>query len=466
METKRLGVVILAAGAGTRMRSALPKVLHPVCGRPLVEHVIGTAQQIGADEVVLVLGPDTIDRVREQYGDAYAYAVQEQRLGTGHAVLQARSLLEGAVERVLILYGADPLMTVASIRTLLAELDRPGVKGAITTFKPDDLKGFGRIVRGSNGQVEAIVEEREAMPDQLLIAEVNQGVAAYDAAWLWSHLDRLQPSRANGELYLTDLVAMAIEEHGPGAIAAYCLADPDEALGVNNRWELARVERVMRQRILYDLMLAGVTIMDPAHTYVDAEVCIGEDTVLLPGTILKGTTTIGRGCEIGPNSVIEDSAIGDGCRVTASFLERAVMEDGSNVGPMSHLRPGAHLGPGAHVGNFGEMKSSTLGAGAKMGHVSYLGDTQVGPKANIGAGTITANYDGRRKHATTIGAGAFIGSDTILRAPVEIGEQAVTGAGSVVTRDVPAGALAVGVPARIRRARSETGATNEESATT
>lgn len=448
------------------MRSALPKVLHPVCGRPLVEHVIGTAQQIGADEVVLVLGPDTIDRVREQYGDAYAYVVQEQRRGTGHAVLQARSLLEAAVERVLILYGADPLMTVASIETLLAELDRPGVIGAITTFKPEELKGFGRIVRGSNGQVEAIVEEREATSEQLSIGEVNQGVAAYDAAWLWSHLDLLQPSQAKGELYLTDLVAIAIEEQGSGAIAAYCLPDPDEALGVNNRWELAKVERVMRQRILYDLMLSGVTIMDPSHTYVDAGVCIGEDTVLLPGTMLKGTTTIGRNCEIGPNSVIEDSAIGNGCRVTASFLERAVMEDGSNIGPMSHLRPGAHLGPGAHVGNFGEMKSSTLGAGAKMGHFSYLGDAQVGPQANIGAGTITANYDGRKKYPTTIGAGAFIGSDTILRAPVEIGEQAVTGAGSVVTRNVPAGALAVGVPARIRRTLSDTGATNEESAKT
>jgi bifunctional UDP-N-acetylglucosamine pyrophosphorylase/glucosamine-1-phosphate N-acetyltransferase len=206
--------------------------------------------------------------------------------------------------------------------------------------------------------------------------------------------------------------------------------------------------------------------MDPSHTYVDAGVNIGQDTVLLPGTMLKGTTTIGQNCEIGPNSVIEDSAIGNGCRVTASFLERAVMEDGSNIGPMSHLRPGAHLGPGVHVGNFGEIKSSSLGEGAKMGHFSYLGNATVGSNVNIGAGTITANYDGRRKHQTTIGAGAFIGSDTILRAPVEIGEQATTGAGSVVTKNVPAGALAVGIPARIRRAPGQAGNNNEEEPTT
>ncbi|HZG67806.1 MAG TPA: bifunctional UDP-N-acetylglucosamine diphosphorylase/glucosamine-1-phosphate N-acetyltransferase GlmU [Herpetosiphonaceae bacterium] len=452
MQTKRLGVVILAAGEGTRMRSSLPKVLHPVCGRPLVEHVINTAQQLGAQEVVLVLGPDTVERMRQQYGDSYAYAIQEQRLGTGHAVLQARPLLEGRVERVLVLYGADPLMTVDSIKGLLAQLDRPGVVGAITTFVAPDVTGFGRIVRDSGGEVAEIVEEREATPEQLRIAEVNQGVVAYHAGWLWPHLDQIKPSRAKGELYLTDLVAMAITEGRPGAIAAHRLADPDEALGVNNRWELAKVEHVMRRRILHDLMLAGVTIMDPEHTYVDAGVCVGQDTVLLPGTMLKGTTTIGESCEIGPNSVIEDSAIGNGCRVTASFLERAVMEDGSNVGPMSHLRPGAHLGPGVHVGNFGEINRSSLGAGTKMGHFSYVGDAQVGSGVNIGAGTVTANYDGRHKHRTRIGAGAFIGSDSILRAPVEIGEGARTGAGSVVTKDVPDGALAVGVPARIRRA--------------
>ena len=457
MHTQRLGVVILAAGPGTRMRSSLPKVLHPLCGRPLVEHVLETTREIGAAETVLVLAPETVDRLREQYGDGYGYALQAERRGTGDALRQARPLLEGAVDRVLVLYGADPLMRAESMRALLAELDRPGVVGAITTFTAGDPTGYGRIVRDNAGEVAAIVEERDASPEQRRITEANQGVVAYDAAWLWPHLDLLEPSPVKGEYYLTDLVAMAVGEAGAGSIASFHLADPTEAWGINDRWELAQAEAVMRERILKALMCAGVTVTDPAHTYVDVGVAIGQDTVLLPGTMLKGTTTIGDRCVIGPYSVIEDSAIGNGCRVTASFLDRAVMEDGSNIGPMSHLRPGAHLGPGVHIGNFAEVNRSSLGAGTKMGHFSYMGDAQVGENTNIGAGTITANYDGRHKHPTIIGPRAFIGSDTILRAPVTVGEEARTGAGSVVTKDIPAGALAVGVPARVIRRAPEDG---------
>ena len=451
MNDDRLGVVILAAGAGTRMRSKLPKVLHPLCGRPLVEHVLETSRQLGAAETVLVVAPDTVAPLSERFGTSISYAVQAERRGTGHAVMQARSWIEGAVDRVLVLYGADPLMRLDSMQSLLAELDRPGVVGAITTFIASPPTGYGRIIRDEAGAVCGIVEERDASPEQRLITEVNQGVAVYRADWLWQHLDRLQPSPVKGEYYLTDLVGMAVAEAGPGAIGSLRLADPTEALGINDRRELAQAEAIMRSRILDALMLAGVTVVDPATTYVDAGVCVGRDTILLPGTIVRGTTTIGEDCEIGPYSVIEDCAIGNRCRVTASHLERAVMEDESNIGPMSHLRPGAHLGPGVHVGNFGEINRSSLGAGSKMGHFSYLGDTQVGEHANIGAGTITANYDGKRKHPTTIGARAFIGSDTILRAPVSIGTEARTGAGSVVTKDVPDGALAVGVPARVIR---------------
>lgn len=434
------------------MRSALPKVLHPICGRPLVEHVVETGRQLGAAETALVLSPDTLEQLRDHFGDAYRYAVQAERKGTGHALMQARPLLEGRVDRVLVLYGADPLMQVASVEALLAALDAPGVKLAITTFIANPPTGYGRIVRDEAEQVVAIVEERDATPAQRAIVEVNQGVVAYDAAWLWRRLDLLQPSPVKGEYYLTDLVALAVAEDGPGAVASYLLADPSEALGVNNRWELAQAEAVMRERILRSLMEAGVSVVDPAHTYVDVGVVVGPDSVLLPGTMLKGTTKIGERCIVGPYSVIEDSTIGNDCRVTASYLERAVMEDRSNIGPMSHLRPGAHLGPGVHVGNFGEINRSTLAAGTKMGHFSYVGDAQVGENVNIGAGTITANYDGRHKHPTTIGPDAFIGSDTILRAPVNIGANARTGAGSVVTKDVADGMLAVGVPARaIRR---------------
>ncbi len=452
MKDTRLGVVILAAGEGTRMRSAVPKVLHSLCGRPLVEHVIETARQLGAAKTVLVLAPETVERMREQLGDEYGYAVQAERKGTGHALMQARPLLEGEVDRVLVLYGADPLMRVASVAALLDEMDQANAKGAITTFVADPPTGYGRIVRDEAGHVQEIVEERDAAPEQHGITEVNQGVAVYDAAWLWPHLDLLRPSPVKGEYYLTDLVAMAVREAGPGAIVSFRLADPTEALGINDRWELAQAEAVMRLRILRTLMEAGVTVTDPPHTYVDVGVLVGQDSVLLPGTMLTGDTTIGERCVIGPNSVIEDSAIGNDCRVTASFVERAVMEDRSNIGPMSHLRPGAHLGPGVHVGNFGEINRSTLGGGTKMGHFSYVGDANVGKNVNIGAGTITANYDGRNKYSTTIGDRAFIGSDTILRAPVTIGMEARTGAGSVVTKDVADGMLAVGVPARtIRR---------------
>ncbi len=461
MKHDRLGVVVLAAGEGLRMRSELPKVLHPLCGRPLVEHVLELARATGTAETVLVLAPETVDPLRDRLGDSYHYAVQAERRGTGHALMQARPLLEGAVDRVLVLYGADPLMRPESVQALLAELHEQRAVVAITTFRADPPTGYGRIIRDAAGQVAAIVEERDASPEQRTVTEVNQGVVAYDAAWLWPHLDRLRPSPVKGEYYLTDLVAMAVAELGTGSVVAHRLADATEAWGVNDRWELAQAERVMRERILRRLMEAGVTVVDPAHTYVDAGVAVGQDCVLLPGTMIKGTTTIGRRCVIGPNSVIEDSAIGDECRVKASFVERAVMEDGSDCGPMAHLRPGAHLGSGVHVGNFAEVNRSSLGAGTKMGHFSYIGDAQTGENVNIGAGTITANFGdrraapGQRKHKTTIGDGAMIGSDTMLVAPVNVGTGARTGAGAVVTKDVPDGTLAVGVPAKVIRRSGE-----------
>ncbi len=455
MNAERLGVVVLAAGDGTRMKSATPKVLHSICGKALVEHVLDLAAAVEATRTALVLAPDTVAPLSERWGDRYAYVVQAERRGTGHALQQARPALDGTVERVLVLYGADPLMRRQSVQRLLDALDAPGVVGAIAAFRPERPSGYGRILRDSEQRVAGIVEQRDATPEQLRIGECNQGVAAYRADWLWPQLEALQPSPVKQEYYLTDLVAMAVQQLGPGAIEAVVLDDPSEALGVNDRVELAEAQAVMQARILEQHMRAGVTIVDPRNTYIDAQVAIGADTTVLPGTMLRGATTIGRGCTIGPYSVIENSTIGDGCRVKASYMEGARMDDGADMGPLSHVRPGSHIGPGVHIGNFAELNRSTLEAGVKQGHFSYIGDAVVGSGANIGAGTITANFGQKRaepdrsKHATTIGSDAKIGSDTILVAPVSVGAAAVTGAGAVVTRDVPPGATVVGVPARV-----------------
>ncbi|MBM7842079.1 bifunctional UDP-N-acetylglucosamine diphosphorylase/glucosamine-1-phosphate N-acetyltransferase GlmU [Herpetosiphon giganteus] len=457
-----LGVVVLAAGQGTRMRSSLPKVLHPVAGLPLVEHVTRLADAVGAQQIVLVVSEDTLAPISAAFGHRYRYVVQHERLGTGHAVAQARAELEGKVDEVLVLYGADPLMRHESLLELLAVRRTSNAKAAIVTFQADPPTGYGRIVRDEHGAVQAIVEERNASPEQRRITEVNQGVALYDGAWLWNALDQVQPNSLNGEYYLTDLVEIGLREQGAGAIAAIQLRDPDEALGVNDRIQLAQVGAILNARKLRALMLAGVSIVDPTSTFVDQDVQIGIDTTLLPGTILKGRTTIGANCTIGPNSLIEDSQIGEHCKISYSVVEQARMELGANIGPYGHLRRGAHLMEHVHMGNFGEVKNATLGPGTKMGHFSYIGDATIGENVNIGAGTITCNFtaDGK-KHRTEIGANAFIGSDSMLRAPVKIGEGAITGAGSVVTKDIPDGGVAVGMPARVIRHRKLEQSENE-----
>ncbi len=312
------------------------------------------------------------------------------------------------------------------------------------TVTRDDPQGFGRIVRDESGEIAAIVEEPDCTPEQLAIRELNPGVYCFDAAWLWDNLSKLAVS-SKGEYYLTDMVGLGVQQ---GKRIVSLDAPPDDLNGVNTRVHLAEATAALRQRILERHMMNGVTIVDPGSTLIDDAVSIGQDTVILPGTILQGATTIGLDASIGPNSQIVDSEIGDNCRVTYSVIEQAIMERGSEIGPFGHLRKGAHLGEGAHMGNFGEVKNSYLSPGVKMGHFSYLGDTTVEADVNIGAGTITCNYDGRQKHPTHIGAGAFIGSGTMLVAPLDIGEGAETGAGSVVTRDVAPRQLVYGVPAK------------------
>ena len=440
-----LSIVILAAGKGTRFKSDLPKVLHPVAGRPMVEYVVESGRALDPRVLALVVG-EGAELVRRAVGEGVTYVTQDQQLGTGHAVQQAQSLVAGQAEQVLVLYGDTPLVQPETLRQMLDHHRAEGAAVTLLTFRPQDPAGYGRIVRETTtGRVLAIVERDEATPEQRAIGEVNSGILCFEDEWLWPHLEQVE-RRPGGEIYLTDLVAMARDEGR--TVAALQAADALEVIGVDHRLKLAQAETQKRRRINEALMYSGVTLIDPETTYVEAGVEIGADTVIWPNTLLQGQTRIGRRCTIGPGSVIRDSTIEDDCRVELSVVEQAVMETGSNVGPFGHLRRGAHLGPGVHMGNFGELKNSYLGPGAKMGHFSYLGDATVGAEANIGAGTITCNFDGQRKHRTIIGQGAFIGSDTMLVAPVEIGDGARTGAGSVVTRDVPAGSLAYGVPAR------------------
>ncbi len=443
----KLAVVIPAAGQGTRMRSDLPKVLHPLMGRPLVVHAVETAQALTEIPPVLVVGR-AAEVVRETVGSRATFVEQAERRGTGHAVLHAREALQGQAGLVLVIYADTPLLTVETLRRQV-ECQREN-SGPITllTVADDDSRGFGRVIRDAGGGVMRLVEEAAATPEQLAIQEFDAGAYCFDAGWLWSHVDRIPLSLPKEEYYLTDLIEMAVAEGR--RVEAVAAADPQETLGINSRVHLAEAEGVLRRRINERWMLDGVTIVDPATTYIEPGVTIGRDTTIWPNTHLRGDTTIGTRCAIGPNTIIEDCQIGNRCRVLASVLEQAVMEDSADIGPFGHLRKGARLCEGAHMGNFGELKNATLGPGAKMGHFSYVGDADVRAEANIGAGTITCNYDGARKHKTVVEENAFIGSGTMLVAPVRVGKQAKTGAGAVVTRDVPDGTVAYGVPARVR----------------
>lgn len=433
------------------MHSSTPKVLHRLAGRPLIDYSVRLAESLASRPPVVVVGRDA-DKVHAVLGQRARYAYQTQRLGTGHAVLQARPLLQDSYGTVLVFYADMPLLTVASMQFLLDLHVRSGSVLSMLTFESSNARGFGRIERGDSGSVRAIVEESDCTAEQLRITELNPGLYCYDAGWLWQNIDQIPLSR-KGEYYLTDLVGIAV---GQGRhVAAHKVEDATEMLGINTRVHLSEAEAALRQRINRRWMEAGVTMLDPATTYIDDTVEIGQDTILHPSTHLLGSTRIGEGCDVGPQTFIVDTVVGSRCAVRFSVLEQAVVEDDVDMGPFAHLRAGAHLAQGVHMGNFGEVKNSYLGPGTKMGHFSYLGDATLGQDVNVGAGTITCNYDGVSKNPTRIDDHAFIGSDTMLVAPVTIGEGARTGAGSVVTHDVPAGSLVVGVPARIREKASD-----------
>jgi bifunctional UDP-N-acetylglucosamine pyrophosphorylase/glucosamine-1-phosphate N-acetyltransferase len=443
-----VGAVILAAGLGTRMKSARPKVLHEIGGRPMLVWAVESARQaIEGGKLVVVIRPEAKSAVLEILGPQATFALQPERLGTGHAALQAAHALAGT--KLVLVTSADmPLLRPETLRGLVETQRRNEGPLTLLAAQADSPRGFGRIVRDGSGHVIAVVEEAAATQEQLLLREVNVGAYCFRADWLWDALRRL-PLSPKGEYYLTDVVGIAVADgKSVGVVGA---EDPHEVIGVNTREHLAEAEAALRSRILRQWMLAGVTLQDTASTYIGPDVILGTDTVVLANTHLEGKTSVGAGCTLGPNTLIRDSILGDGCTVEASVLEGARLDEQVEVGPFAHLRPGAHLMRGVHMGNFGEVKDSTLGPGTKMGHFSYVGDAEIGPKVNIGAGTVTCNYDGEKKSPTTIGEGAFIGSDTMLVAPVEVGKGARTGAGAVVTKDVPDDSVAVGVPARVIR---------------
>jgi len=454
--------VVLAAGKGTRMRSALPKMLHPLAGMPLLAHVLKAveaipssstfaplAARITAYRPIVVLGHEA-GQVMAVFGDRCSYVMQEELLGTAHATLSAREAVDALKplpQTVLVCYGDTPLISSEVLaRVLVEHLARHAIATFLTAIT-DQPSDFGRVVRDADGRVREIVEMKRASEEQKNIQEINSGVYCFERAWLWSTLQKL-PRNAGGEYYLTDLVGIASSQ---GHVIATVNGAFDETIGINDRVQLAAAEQVLRRRILEQHMYAGVTITDPITTYIDDEVMIGTDTVILPGTMITGKTRIGSECRIGPGTTIEQSSIGNRCIVRNSALEETTLEDDVSIGPFSHCRQGAHLAHGVRMGNFAEVKNSHIGAETDMHHFSYAGDATIGEHVNIGAGVVTVNYDGKLKHRTIIGRGAFIGCDTMLIAPVEVGDGAITGAGAVVNKDVPAGVLVVGVPARIIR---------------
>jgi bifunctional UDP-N-acetylglucosamine pyrophosphorylase / glucosamine-1-phosphate N-acetyltransferase len=439
------------------MRSRQPKVLHPICGRPMLAYALDAARSATDGDPLVVVSPATLD-VREAFDGQARFAMQDEPRGTADALRAALAVLGDDAEELLVLGGDTPFLDPATLIALLEERRASRAPIAMLTTHLAEPDGYGRIVRGASGMVSRIVEEKDSSAEDRAIDEVNAGVYAFDAAWTRRRLGDVPVSSASGELYLTDLVRLAVEDGG--SVAAMS-ADAGEVSGINDRVQLAAASAQMRRRILERHMRAGVTVVDPDTTYVDDTVQLATDVTLEPGVILRGRTSVGEGTTIGAASQVVDSTIGARCHVWASVLEGATLEDDVRVGPYARLRPGAQIGSGSRIGNFAEVKQSRLGRGVQQHHFSYVGDAEVGAGVNIGAGTVTANYDGERKNRTVIGEGAFIGSDSMLVAPVEIGAGAITAAGSVVTHDVPAGKVAVGVPARIRDKKPRPGPAKE-----
>jgi bifunctional UDP-N-acetylglucosamine pyrophosphorylase / glucosamine-1-phosphate N-acetyltransferase len=432
----------MAAGRGTRMRSQLPKVLHPLCGRPLILWPVEAAREAGAERVVVVVGREA-DEVRRVLPPGVEVVVQDPPAGTGDAVLSAREALRGSSD-VIVLSGDHPLLDAGFITALAERHSASGAAATVTTRELEDPGQYGRVVRSGKGDVERIVETKhpgDATPEELAVKEINAGTYAFAVEPLFEALGNVGSDNAQGEIYLGDVIPL-LREAGH-RVAAFLTDDELIGMGINSRADMADVQEVARRMILRRHMLAGVTVSDPSSTFIDVDVKIGEDTTVEPFSFLKGQVEIGSGCTIGPMTTLIDSAVGNGVSVVHSHLDACEVLDGCTVGPFTHIRPGSKLNDRAKAGAFVEVKNSEIGEGAKVPHLSYIGDADVGEGSNIGASTITANYDGRRKHRTVIGKNVHTGVHTSLVAPVTVGDEAYTGAGSVVTDDVPEGALAI-----------------------
>ncbi|MGW5349976.1 bifunctional UDP-N-acetylglucosamine diphosphorylase/glucosamine-1-phosphate N-acetyltransferase GlmU [Streptomyces sp. NPDC004031] len=446
--TRPAAVVVLAAGEGTRMKSATPKVLHPICGRSLLGHVVAAARELDPEQLLVVVGHGR-EQVTEHLAAAdpdALTAVQAEQNGTGHAV---RTGLEELARRgatpegtLVVTYGDTPLLTASTLATLVSAHQADGNAVTVLTAHVPDPTGYGRIVRDvTDGQVAAIVEQKDASPDQQAITEINSGVYAYDAALLAEALTKITTDNSQAEEYLTDTLAIL---RGAGhRVGAWTAADHREIAGVNNRVQLAEARRVLNDRLLHQAMLDGATVVDPASTWLDAGVVLEPDAVIHPNTQLLGATRVAAGAEVGPNCTLTDTVVGEGARVSNTVAQEAEIGPQANVGPYAYLRPGARLGRGAKAGTYVEMKNASIGEGTKVPHLSYVGDATIGDHTNIGAASVFVNYDGEAKHHTTIGSYCKTGSDNMFVAPVVVGDGAYTAAGSVITKDVPAGSLAV-----------------------
>ncbi|CAK6470118.1 bifunctional UDP-N-acetylglucosamine diphosphorylase/glucosamine-1-phosphate N-acetyltransferase GlmU [Peribacillus frigoritolerans] len=441
--------IILAAGQGTRMKSKLYKVLHPVCGKPMVQHVIDQVNQLQIEDIVTVIGHGA-EKVQEQLGDSCKYALQEQQLGTAHAVMQAESVLSAKSGTTLVICGDTPLIKAETMKELIALHEQSQAKATILTAYADNPAGYGRVLRGEGGLVEKIVEHKDASEEERYVKEINTGTYCFDNQALFSALKKVSNENVQGEYYLPDVIEI-LKEEGE-VVTAFQSSEFEETLGVNDRVALSQAEQILRKRINEKHMRNGVTIIDPLTTFIEADVQIGQDTVINPGSFIKGKSIIGQDCLIGPNTEISNCEIGDGTEVLQSVVHESSIGSFVKIGPFAHVRPQSDIKDSVKIGNFVEIKKTVFGKGSKASHLSYIGDAEVGENVNIGCGSITVNYDGKNKYLTKIEDNVFIGCNSNLVAPVTVGEGAYVAAGSTITQDVPQQALSV---ARARQVNKE-----------